>query len=202
MSELDKLIPALIKFQTVVKSPAKTKTNPHLKNKYADLSDIVDVVRGPLAENGLAISQLVCDNAVTTMLLHESGQYLSATTTLTLERPTMQGLGSAITYARRYALSAILGIVADDDDDGHAASTTTPAKQNTPASAPPAAPNDGCSEPQRKKIFAMIGELKWDNTKAKSFLKEMVGVDSSKDLTKEQAKKVIDLLEKESEGAK
>jgi hypothetical protein len=194
MSELDKLIPALIKFQTVVKSPAKTKTNPHLKNKYADLSDIVDVVRGPLAENGLAISQLVCDNAVTTMLLHESGQYLSATTTLTLERPTMQGLGSAITYARRYALSAILGIVADDDDDGHAASTTTPPKQNSPAPAPPAAPKPQVSQ-QAKLMFALSNDCGWSTETLKGYISAETGKASSKDLTQQELSKIIDHLQ-------
>ncbi len=78
-----------------------------------------------LNKHGLAVTQLV-DNAVdagslTTMLMHESGEWISATQPLLLAKADPQGQGSAITYARRYGLMSMLGIVAEDDDDANAA---------------------------------------------------------------------------------
>jgi hypothetical protein len=106
---------------------AKTKVNPHFGSKYADLASIMDAVREPLAANGLAVSQSVANDAngvsVTTTLLHESGETLvSEPCWLPVGKKDPQGYGSAITYARRYSLASLLGIVADEDDDGNAAS--------------------------------------------------------------------------------
>lgn len=98
------------------------------KYKYADLSSVMEYVRAPLAENGLAVSQ-ACSNdpqgvCVVTTLRHESGEAIESPCFLPVVERTPQGYGSAITYARRYGLSAILGLVTEEDDDGAAASTT------------------------------------------------------------------------------
>lgn len=93
--------------------------------KYATYAAIVEYVRPILARNKLCYSQLVeHDGSVTTILMHESGEYISSTLHIQGEK-TPQGIGSAITYAKRYALSSILGIVADDDDDGNIAEGNT-----------------------------------------------------------------------------
>lgn len=155
-NQLDKLIPALIKFQSVVKPPAKTKTNPHLQNKYADLADIIEAIREPLSQNGFAFTQMVNGGTLITILMHESGQSLTAETSLMLDKQTMQGMGSAITYARRYALSAILGIAADDDDDGNGASSArnVQSQANTPANkTKPAPAKSGAKNEQGKLVF-------------------------------------------------
>lgn len=107
----------------------KTKTNPHLKNKYADLSDILDGIDEGLAINNLIVVQSVekpdAGISVTTRIIHASGQWIEfGPTTLPVEKMTPQSAGSAITYARRYALSAALCLVADDDDDGNGSSAT------------------------------------------------------------------------------
>lgn len=99
--------------------------------KYADLDKVMEAIRAPFAENGLAVMQMVGkleNNAitVTTLLTHKSGQYVSATTKMPVDlRKGAQGVGSAITYCRRYSLSAMVGI-AQADDDGKQASENAP----------------------------------------------------------------------------
>lgn len=89
--------------------------------KYAPLDTIFDAVRKPLAENGLAITQLIDGTDLVTMLLHSGGATISGRAPLP-NHGTVQDLGSAITYLRRYALQAILGIASEEDDDGNHAS--------------------------------------------------------------------------------
>lgn len=125
ISELSK---ALCTAQPMIKIALMDSTNPFFKSKYADLGAVWDAVRSALECNGLAVSQLPDhigqEPALTTMLIHKSGQWLSATYPLmvTDKEHTPQGYGSALTYARRYGLSALLGVIADTDDDGNAAS--------------------------------------------------------------------------------
>lgn len=100
--------------------------------KYAPLDTILAAVRKPLADNGLAIVQLLDEGDLVTMLLHADGGVLSGHLTIPLpENGTVQELGSAITYLRRYSLQAMLGIAAEEDDDGNRASG------NVAAPAPP-----------------------------------------------------------------
>jgi hypothetical protein len=117
---------AFVKAQTQFGPALKTKSNPHLKSKYADLAACVEAVIDALHTNGIALMQHThdCDNGVIveTVFLHESGEVLS---TGRLHVPAVkadpQGYGSALTYARRYALMTACGI-APEDDDGQAAS--------------------------------------------------------------------------------
>jgi hypothetical protein len=100
----------------------KTRTGGTYTFRYAPLDTIFAAVRGPLSANGLAIAQLLDGPDLVTMLLHESGEYLEAKTPMPhSEGDTVQQYGSAITYLRRYALQAILGIASEEDDDGNAA---------------------------------------------------------------------------------
>lgn len=127
MAELTK---ALVKVQGVLEPARPNKQNPHLKNKYADLEAVWGVCRKPLAENGLAVLHTFsqADGAVTVRatLVHESGEFISTSITLTPVKPGPQEVGSTITYGRRYTLASLVGIVVDDDDDGNAASGTGP----------------------------------------------------------------------------
>ena len=96
------------------------------KFKYAPLDKIIEGVRPALAENGLAFTQLLDGPDLITMLLHESGATLAGRMPLPRGNgETIQQLGSAITYLRRYALQAMLGIAAEEDDDGEAAAKTS-----------------------------------------------------------------------------
>lgn len=143
-SEIKDLAAALAKAQGAFPSIKKERTvkTTSYSYSYADLSDILDAIRPHLAANGLSMIQpIVADGAtelLVTRLLHLSGQWIESTYPLaSYERP--QETGSAITYARRYALAALLGIAAEDDDDGTAAQTATP-KQSATRQKNPACP--------------------------------------------------------------
>jgi hypothetical protein len=132
---ISKIAPALLKAQKAIKAALKDAANPHFKSKYADLSSVVDAVKGPLNDAGITFLQGVEDAengvAVETMLLHESGEWLSSTIKIPASKQDAQGYGSATTYARRYGLQAMCGVPAEDDD-GNAASKPVPAAKPDP----------------------------------------------------------------------
>jgi hypothetical protein len=120
-----KLAAALCKAQSQMEGAKKNSSNPHFKNSYADLESVWDACRKPLTDNGLAVIQAPegeGDHVVLeTMLVHTSGEYISRRLPIRPTKNDPQGVGSAITYARRYALMAMVGL-APEDDDGEAAS--------------------------------------------------------------------------------
>lgn len=122
---------ALCKFQAEVEKIKKGATNPFFKSKYATLADILDVIRQPLANNGLSFVQFPKgEHGLETMLMHTSGEYLSESYSMRPTKDDPQGAGSVITYQRRYALGAVLGLNIDEDDDGNKASIpVTPKKE-------------------------------------------------------------------------
>ena len=127
---ITKIASALVKAQGELNAVSKDGNNPHFRSKYATLQNIVESTRDTLRKHGLAVVQTFSDTdgtyiSLNTTLLHESGEYISGVFSMRPSKVDPQGLGSATTYARRYALSAILGIVTDDDDDGNAASQPT-----------------------------------------------------------------------------
>lgn len=114
---------ALSKANLEIRNAELDRVNPHFKNRYATLGSIINAIRVPLAKNGIAPVQTVSmENGmvtVTTALIHSSGQLVEDTAMFPLpDKATVQQMGSAITYLRRYALAAIVGIVGDEDDDG------------------------------------------------------------------------------------
>jgi hypothetical protein len=130
------LAAALAKAQARIAPAVKDKINPAFRSHYATLEAIVEACREPLAANGLSIIQMPTDDpancertALTTMLLHSSGEYISQTVSVRLTKQDSQGLGSALTYLRRYALAAFVGVTATEDDDGNAASQPQPSQQ-------------------------------------------------------------------------
>ena len=135
--EIDKLAIALAKFQGSLEQPSlnsevevETKTGGKYKFKYADLSECKRAAKQPLAENELAVCQLIEDDySIRTILLHSSGQWISSKVRMPSNTADAQSIGSAITYAKRYAFCAILGIVADDDEDANIASGNTAQKE-------------------------------------------------------------------------
>lgn len=116
---------ALASAQKAMGPADKGGKNPHFKSRYSTLSDVWDVAREPLSANGLSVTQLIYDDpngvGLRTVLMHASGESIESRFVMPLQQKSPQGLGSAITYARRYALAAILGIVSDEDDDGNKA---------------------------------------------------------------------------------
>jgi len=117
-------IKALLKAQSEMGSAVKNSKNPHFKSKYADLEAVVNATMGAFHANGFAVLQRNDKDAeghfVETKLLHSSGNTFDSKVYLVLGKNDMQGLGSAITYARRYGLLGLAGI-APEDDDGNAA---------------------------------------------------------------------------------
>lgn len=120
------LAKALLAFQTDPPPVHLDATNPHFRSKYASLGGVVAAVRPALTKHGLVVTQLpgvTPDGPVLeTRLIHaESGEALSSHMPLTADKPGPQAQGSALTYARRYALLSVLGLVGDEDDDANAA---------------------------------------------------------------------------------
>jgi hypothetical protein len=124
--QLNELAAALAKAQAQVRGAIKDANNPHFKSSYADLASVWDACREAITANGLSVVQApepgpdgaVC---VTTRLMHSSGQWMEASLCCRPMKNDAQGVGSVITYLRRYALAAMVG-VAPEDDDGEGAS--------------------------------------------------------------------------------
>jgi len=114
------LAKALVEVQKTDLFALTDKDNPFFKKKYADLSSVWIAARKPLTENGLSVVQTMDIHAdgviIETTLLHVSGEYMTGKLLIQPEKNTPQGIGSAITYGRRYALAAIVGIAPEDDD--------------------------------------------------------------------------------------
>lgn len=119
--QINELVTALAKAQAEMKNPTLDSSNPFFKNKYVSLAGVREAVTPTLAKFGLAVTQLIGhqEGGITcqTVLMHVSGQWLSGTLYMPSGKQDAQGYGSAITYARRYALMAICGVVGDEDDD-------------------------------------------------------------------------------------
>ena len=145
---ITELSAALAKAQGQIKGAAKDSENPHFRSKYADLASVWEACRKPLADNGLSVVQSPRLAAVgegwfvevETMLLHSSGQWITDTLAVPVTKVDAQGVGSAITYERRYALSAIVG-VAPEDDGAEASIGPRPAYQSDSAPPPAGARN-------------------------------------------------------------
>ena len=129
------LASALILFQIKVGKIKKDATNPFFKSKYASLSNIQDAITTPLEESGISIAQFPDGtHGLTTIIMHgDSGEWMQSTYTMKPVKDDPQGIGSCITYQKRYAIAGALGLNIDDDDDGNAAthggSTPEKAKQ-------------------------------------------------------------------------
>lgn len=148
--QIDKIAAALAKAQGAFASIKKDKTASIRSNNgasysysYADLASVIDAIRKPLAENGIAYIQAIqtVDSGMylDTRLIHSSGQWISSTYPLPAGGRA-QEMGSAQTYARRYALCALVGVVAEDDDDGDNAADTKPTQAKRPDPSPPVPP--------------------------------------------------------------
>lgn len=125
--QINELATALHKAQGELEFAKKDAVNPHFNSRYADLWRIWQAAKPVLVNNKLSVVQGFEPSdgetvTIVTTLVHVSGQWMRSSLTLKPTKPDPQGIGSAITYGRRYGLSSILGIVADEDDDGNGAS--------------------------------------------------------------------------------
>lgn len=115
------LAAAMAKAQPAIEPAIKDAANPFFKSKYADLAEVWRVIQAAFAPHGLSVLQVpetADDGSVTltTMVLHDSGEWIAGTMPVRVTKDDPQGVGSGITYARRYALSAMCGVVTEDDD--------------------------------------------------------------------------------------
>lgn len=135
--EIKELAIALCKVQAQIEPAIKNAENPAFKRgrklaTYADLTAVWEACRPALTANGFSVVQygVPCEKpnhtALATLLLHETGQWIEGVQEFPLSKTDPQGVGSATTYARRYGLAAMIGVIADEDDDGNKASDIAP----------------------------------------------------------------------------
>ncbi len=126
---LAKLAPALLKAQLDIRNAIKDSTNPHFGNDFASLTSVIAAVKPALNAHGIAVVQVpgFADGVATleTTLLHTSGEWMAGTSASPVTKKDPQGVGSAITYLRRYSLAAI-GCIGQEDDDGNDAASPDP----------------------------------------------------------------------------
>jgi hypothetical protein len=220
------LAAALVAALGEMTNPQFDAVNPAFKARYATLANILSTIRPVLAKNGLAITQTVdpyqVEGAatwkvtVTTKILHTTGETMESAITLPASKADAQGIASAITYARRYALSAICNIAGDDDDDGNTATggktapatngkapaapapVEQPAHRNAPAPALKAEPEVQTITEQQRKQFMMLGTNLYGADawvdKRPALIEWVTGGRSkhTNDMTTEEAAKLID----------
>ena len=195
------LAKALSSFQSKMTAVKKDSINPFYKSKYVTLDTIWETIRKPLSKNGLSITQTMGiamneKSILETILCHTSGEWISGQQLVNPIKDDPQSLGSAISYARRYSLSAILGIVADEDDDANVA--TKPESKPLEKPILPKGKTEiepSISTAQTKKIYALVKEKGITPNKAKAYLKEVFHKMSTKELTISEASRLIEDIE-------
>lgn len=154
--QINEIATAMAKAQGALRPAIKDALNPHYQSHYADLTSVWEACRAALPEQGLSVWQDVTNDqygiAVCTRIVHNSGQWFEfGPLVVPLAKQDAHGVGSATSYAKRYALSAAVGVVAEEDDDGNAATradTSTPTAhrdviREQPCSNGPPKPEDG-----------------------------------------------------------
>ncbi len=158
--QINEIAMALAKAQADMGHAHKDSTNPHFKSSFASLAAVIDAVREPFANQQISFTQAMTkidgDLVLATTLLHSSGQWLRSFTPILIEKASAQAMGSATSYARRYALSAIAGL-SQTDDDGEEASKAPP--RGEPAKGPQPAPEWKRSEDPSKYVMT-FGKFK------------------------------------------
>lgn len=222
--QLNELFSALSKAQGTMESAKKDSDNPFFRTKYADLHSCWQAIRNSFSQNGLSVIQLnqegnkfiikkdVVDEKtgdvktietegktikVVTILGHSSGQWISSVTELKPVKTDPQGMGSALTYARRYGLVAIAGI-SQEDDDG-AAGLGTPGSHNPQTQKRPAPrtqlPPAKVSRAQLSRLHAIANQTNWSKDDMKRLLDQEFGLKSSKDLKRDAYDQVVKIIQ-------
>lgn len=210
----DQLFTALAKAQAKLKAVPFDSKNPHFGNEFASLTAIQDATRGPLSEQGLSIIQVIETRGeqywLVTILGHSSGQTYRSEIKLMMARNDMQSLGSATTYAKRYAWQALAGVSGDQDDDGNAAvgnpggpqaagprsapkgAPATPKASGKPAATPKEAP---ANRAQFSRISTLLQERAISDEVFQKYLKVVKDGANSKTMTHGQAEELVGMLE-------
>ena len=183
---------ALSKFQSEVENPKNTADNPYYKSKYAPLQDVLNIVRPLLSKHGLSIVQSPSGDgeriSIHTMLIHESGEWIEFDPlVLKAEKITPQGAGSAITYGRRYSLSAVLGISSEDDDDANSLETSQQAQKQQ---------RKQLTDKQVKRLYAIANSAGVSVEDVKRVLMRDYNKTQAADLTKQEYDEICERLQK------
>lgn len=210
---IKELATALAKAQGDIKEASKDSTNPHFKSNYADLASVWEVCRGPLSKNGLSIIQSPStkeDGSIilTTILLHASGEYYEEELQLFPRDKTPQSMGSAITYGRRYALMAIVGVAPggdEKDDDGNAASL--PDSKEMKSDRPPLSLDQKekmkVTQKQIQRLFAIgskaIERKQWTKEGIDAYIHQGVGITHMNEMNMRQYDEICDSIEHKSQ---
>lgn len=229
--QLNELFGALSKAQGEMNSAKKDTKNLFFKSNYADLASCWDAIREPFSKHGLSIIQMPMPGkdftakssykdkggnvkyfdisgqtvVIKTLLCHSSGQYMSSIIELQPTKVDPQGMGSALTYARRYGLMAMSGI-APEEDDGNAASNNNQQpyapKAATPAKAAPKAPapavnkeNKKVTVAQLKRLHVISQQVDWPAECMSSLMLYKFEVKSGLDLNMKQYDEIIDYIQ-------
>lgn len=188
------VVKALTQVQSKIRGAKKDAKNPHFRSDYATLESVLEAVRVPLAEAKLAVIQPVADDGdrvfVSTLIIHESGEFIGCRVPCVFEKRTMQAIGSAITYSRRYGLKSMLAI-ADMDDDGEQAVGRVEVEASEPLHSSPEERMGVCSQAQAKMVYAKAKAKKIPDDKLKDILIQVAGVRSTKELPWGDMNKVL-----------
>jgi hypothetical protein len=202
---------AMTKAQAEMSGAKKTMKNSFFKSNYANLEEVIQCVKEPFANNGLSFSQFPITEdgfaGVETVLMHKSGEWMSGEFMLKCSKNDPQGMGSAITYARRYGLQSIAG-VPSEDDDGNAATQPSPrslapavkaAQAKAKASKPTGKPvhdEPQMTKDQEKNINTLCRAAKLTPTRTNAGVKKATGgrTENAQELTKAEAATLIGMI--------
>lgn len=205
-----KLAQALCLFQGEITNPKNIANNPFFKSKYSPLSEVINVTRPVLAKHGLSVLQSPSGDGehitITTLLMHSSGEWIEADPlVLKADKVTAQGAGSAISYGRRYSLSAVLGISSEEDDDG-SHETRLKEPQRTAQSNPIPQAKTLAPLPKAKEIQPVNFANFWITCKGLGYSQDEVHAfaktESIKEWTREMLGKLINDLKAKNKGDK
>ena len=196
ITELNK---ALANFHKELKQPMKDANNPFFKSKYVPLENVVEAIDDVAPKFGLTYSQypVTTDDGkvgISTVLLHESGEFIEYPPATTKpDKNTPQGVGSALTYMRRYSLSAVFGITSDQDDDGNEASGNTKAKQTSNKNVQMASAQTIGT--LKKEVIEFTNLIKGTETEAPQYIVEQKFGINNYNLTENKAVQIINNIQ-------
>lgn len=183
--QINELAVALNKAQADFMVAKKDAKNPFFKSKYATLNAVYEAVAEALLKNGLSVIQPIVGDAVETTIIHTSGQFITSSCPIVCAKQNdPQAMGSAITYARRYSLASLLGVMTDEDDDGEKA-MARPAPKQAVKEAPKAEKKPTEKEPEPPQCLLTLSK----------FREKLNGIkDGSIDITKPDNQKKIQFV--------
>lgn len=202
---IEALAKSLAEAQKEIKPAKKDATNPFFKSGYSTLESVHDACLPALNKHEIAVTQTTRVEGGTilleTTLIHSSGQWISSTYPVVPMKNDPQSMGSAMSYARRYSLAAIAGVVSSDDDGEsararqHPSNTTPKPKESKSEPVNHASGNIKPSEAQVKRLFAIAHKHKWNNDDVKEYLMDKLGIESTSELTWLQYNSMVSYIE-------